>query len=139
MTHFPDLGTSTQIASGPSVRAVGWLTAGQPYSTGEPSPEFVSRLRLLAQNWGASTAALGWPAAGGLHTCEMCGKVHAAGNLGVPGDSVLYVAPEMVAHYVESHRYAPPDGFVRAVLQCPAPGTPEYARAVSSFRTAHTG
>ena len=133
MAYFPDMGTATQIASGPSVRDVGWLTVTVPYATGEMPPEFVSKLRLLATHWGASTEALGWPAAGGPHTCEICGRARAAGNFGVPGDSVLYVAPEMVAHYVEAHSYAPPDAFVGAVLRCPLPGTPDYVRAVEPF------
>jgi hypothetical protein len=139
MAYFPDMETTTQIVSGPAVRAVGWLAAAAPYSTGETPPEFVSKLRLLARNWGASTVALGWPAAGGTHTCEMCGNVRAAGNFGIPGDSVLYVAPEMVAHYVEAHRYAPPEGFITAVLRCPLPDTPEYARAVEPFLASEAG
>jgi hypothetical protein len=40
----------------------------------------------------------------------------------------------MVAHYVEAHRYAPPDEFVAAVLSAPLPGTPEYHEAVAAFR-----
>jgi hypothetical protein len=139
MAHFPDMATATQIASGPSVRAIGWLAAAAPYPTGETPPQFVTKLRLLVKLWGASTVALGWPAAVGPHTCEMCGKVRAAGNFAVPGASVIYVAPEMVAHYVEDHLYLPPDEFVKAVFCCPLPGTPEYALAVKPFVAAQAG
>lgn len=134
MAHFADMGTTTQIASGSFVRAVGWLSAGIPYSTGEAPPDFVSKLRELSLRSGESTRALGWPFAGGGHLCEMCGKVRAGGNFGVPAASVLYVAPEMVAHYVEEHHYAPPESFVTAVLGCALPGTRDYAEAVKPFR-----
>jgi hypothetical protein len=40
----------------------------------------------------------------------------------------------MVSHYVDAHRYRPPDVFVQAVLACPAPGTIEYTGAVAAFR-----
>jgi hypothetical protein len=133
MAHFPDMSMATQITSAPFVRAIGWLATAAPYSMGDTPPEFVSKLRLLAKNWGASTSALRWGALAGPHTCEMCGEFRASGNFGVPDDTVLFVAPEMVAHYVEAHRYAPPDAFVAAVARCPVPGTPEYERAVQPF------
>jgi hypothetical protein len=133
MAHFPDMSTRTQIASSPFIRAVGWLSAAEPFATGDARPEFVTKLRTLATEWGASTVALGWPVACGWHTCELCGTFRASGNFGVPGDRVLYVAPEMVAHYVETHRYAPPDAFIDAVLACPRADTAEYALAVKPF------
>jgi hypothetical protein len=133
MAYFADMGTATQIASSPFVRAVGWLAASVSYATGDVPPEFVRKLRALATQWGLSTVALGWPVAGGPHTCEMCGRVQASGNFGVPGGDVLYVAPEMIAHYVEGHRYAPPDTFVAAVLACPSPDTGAYEQAVRPF------
>jgi hypothetical protein len=53
--------------------------------------------------------------------------------LGVPGRTVLYVAPEMILHYVTDHRYLPPAEFVEAVTTCPLPGTPAYAAAIAAF------
>jgi hypothetical protein len=71
--------------------------------------------------------------AGGPHTSEFCKEFRASGNLGIPADGVLFVAPEMVAHYVEKHEYLPPPEFIQAVLMTPAPGTVEYAEAVRPF------
>ena len=139
MAYFPDMSTETQIASSPYIRAVGWLSAAHPFATGDTPPEFVTKLRTLASQWGASTMALGWPVTGGPHTCELCGRVRASGNFGVPGDKVLYVAPEMVAHYVDMHRYAPPGAFVDAILACPRADTAEYALAVKPFVLAGAG
>lgn len=132
--YFPDLGTETQIDSGEHVRAVGWLSSSQPFSRGEVPAEFVSRLRALCDDWGASPDVLWWPAAAGSHECEFCRDFRASGNLGVPMGELLFVAPQMICHYVESHGYRPPDPFVHAVLACPTPSSAEYALAVARFR-----
>jgi hypothetical protein len=133
MTYHPDLSDTTQIASGPLVRAIGWLSMAQPFARGDSPPAFVEKLRELCARWADSTQAMEWPVAGGPHRCEFCGTFMAAGNLGVPTDDVLYVVPEMVLHYVEAHGYGPPAGFAEAVMACPLPGTPEYSARVTRF------
>jgi hypothetical protein len=130
MAFFAELGTETQIVAAPYVRAVGWLSSEHRFATGQLAPAFVTKLREMCRLWGSGLEALGWPVAGGFHTCEVCGNVRATGNLGVPGSGVLFVAPEMVAHYVADHSYAPPPEFVEAVLRSPVPGTQEYEQAV---------
>jgi hypothetical protein len=70
----------------------------------------------------------------GVHTCELCNSNTAGGFIGVPAGPLLYVAPEMVGHYVEAHRYVPPIEFVTAVMKAPLPGSKEYAIAVLQFR-----
>jgi hypothetical protein len=42
-------------------------------------------------------------------------------NVFVPGIDCLYVAPEILSHYVQFHGYAPPEEFQHAVLACPDP------------------
>ncbi|MBX7101376.1 MAG: hypothetical protein K1X89_26920 [Myxococcaceae bacterium] len=134
MAYFRDLGTSTQIAEGAFVRAVGWLAKGHDFPTGPVPEEFRERLKAFSLGWGQSVEALGWPVAAGPHACEFCSASHASGNFGVPAGALLYVCPEMLGHYVDSHRYRPPDAFVSAVLASPVPGTAEYAEAVRPFR-----
>lgn len=132
MTYFLDLGTESGIVCGPRVRAIGWLSSSHPYPRGEASPTaFVAKLREVCAAWGGGLVDLGWPAAGGSHTCDFCGSFWASGNIGIPSLDVLYAAPEMVAHYVEAHGYLPPEEFVATVLACPMLGSPEYAMAVS--------
>jgi hypothetical protein len=121
------------VASGDHVRAVAWLHHEHPYPQGEVSPEFLERLKQFAGRWGESTWALGWGCFRGLHTCEFCRKIRACGNFGVPSGDVLFMAPEMIVHYVEQHRYLPPTEFVTAVLGSPLPGTEEYRLAVERF------
>jgi hypothetical protein len=73
----------------------------------------------------------------GFHRCELCREFTSHRNLGVPADDLLYVAPEMISHYVEEHEYLPPREFIDAVLASPMPGTEEYASAVAHFRELH--
>ncbi len=62
----------------------------------------------------------------------MCASAapYGSGEVFVPGERCIYVAPRLVIHYLEAHRYRPPDGFVRAVLACPRMGSSRYLRAL---------
>jgi hypothetical protein len=131
---FQDLGTETMIASGPFVRAIGWLSDQHPFPTGDVPPEVLARIQEFCRQWGNGLDSLGWGLFFGFHECELCQQSMATGNVGVPAEELLYVFPEMLAHYVEVHRYAPPAEFVAAVMAAPLPGTPEYHAAVAPFR-----
>jgi hypothetical protein len=132
--YFPDLGSETEIADAPFVRAIGWLAPESPYPRGVVSPDCLARIADFCALCTESAIALGWPFAAGPHHCEFCGEAAAAGNLGVPASDLLYVCPEMLAHYVRDHSYLPPQEFIDAVMQAPLPGSPEYERAVEKFR-----
>jgi hypothetical protein len=46
-----------------------------------------------------------------------------SGVILVPGrDGKVYCAPELIEHYVSSHRYRPPKEFIEAVLALDGPG-----------------
>src|SRR5436190_1046779 len=121
MSWYPDLGNETDVISGAHVRAIGWLTSAQPFPTGPTSVEFQDALDAQVRNRAESKKALefGWLAGG--QDCEFCGKCYCSGNLGIPSGAVLYVAPEMIGHYVNAHSYAPPGEFIEAVMRCPGP------------------
>jgi len=140
MTWFPDMGTETMSAmggAGEHIRAVGWLSAEHSFTQGEVPAEFSSRLREFAKKSCESTYALGWGIYMGLHDCELCNQSMASGNFGVPSGVLLFVAPEMIFHYVETHHYRPPDDFIKAVMSSPLPGTKEYRTEVEPFRRLH--
>ena len=145
MTWFADMGGVSMAAAGDHVRAVGWLHPDHPYPRGAVPAEFAARLREFARLAGHCVEALGFGMFRGVHACEFCrprlppGRARGSLNFGVPAAELLYVAPEMVAHYVDAHGYAPPPEFVAAVLASPLPGTPEYAAAVENFRRIHLG
>ena len=51
----------------------------------------------------------------------------------IPTESVVYVAPELVTHYVEVHGYQPPVEFIAAVLACPPQGSLEFHQLLACF------
>ena len=120
--YFPDLGRECQVDQGPYVRAIGWLSASHPYPKGGVTKEFVDALqRNIDMAWQPV-------AAGGRHTCEFCksNPAKGGGNVWIPGNGVVYVAPELVLHYIDAHGYKPPDEFVDATLACPEQKSDEY-------------
>jgi hypothetical protein len=68
----------------------------------------------------------------GPHFCDFCriSTVGGVANLFIPGEGVLYVAPELIVHYVDAHEYAPPIEFQRAVLACPPMRSAAYFKAI---------
>lgn len=111
---------------------VGWLERGHAFPVGEPDEEFVTSLRHAC-----STQR--WAVMRGLYPCPLCGGAAGHSEIRIQGDGVVYAAPTLVAHYVEAHRYAPPQAFVDAVIHTkgampsPVPGKrrrlPEDLRA----------
>jgi hypothetical protein len=106
---------------------IGWLSHDHPFSTGPVSEAFVQMLRRLV----AAPVNL----YRGSHLCEFCpdppvflspgglrmidpppstagnGEIRVVGNAGR-----IYVAPVLVVHYVEEHKYQPPAEFIAAVV-----------------------
>ncbi len=66
------------------------------------------------------------------HQIERDGLVvhFGANNLYVPAERCVYVAPSMIAHYVDVHRYEPPAAFWEAVMNCPEMGSEKYRQAL---------
>jgi hypothetical protein len=137
MSFFPDLGRESLVASGDHVRAIGWLHPDHPYSKGTVPAEFLTRLKELIARSSDSAKALYFGAFAGFHTCEFCGRTHGIGNFGVPSGDLLFVAPEMLVHYIEQHGYSPPTEFVAAVLRSPLPDTEEYQTITEPFWHLH--
>ena len=110
-----------------NVLNVGWLARGHVFPTGAVPEALVDALHRLVRSPENLYR--------GYHNCEFCpdppvvvdstgmrvvnppgasmgnGEIHVEG----PG-GVVFVAPVLVAHYVEVHQYRPPDAFVRAVI-----------------------
>ena len=120
------------------LRAVGWLERGHDYSCGDVSSEFMRTLmELLLNPWQPVLTA-------GVHRCTFCrftggpgtvrfGSIEitvGSSSLFVPGPDVVYVAPSLIAHYVDAHQYTPPEEFQEAVLNCPAMRSVAYLKAI---------
>lgn len=120
----------------PNRLAVGWLDPANPFARGEVGSEMVHDRFLAVLRWAVVNRSV--DAYRGFHYCELgdCGSsadrepsespvVDYGGHTTVVGhaqievegrDGVSYVAPNLIVHYVEAHRYRPPDEFVRAAL-----------------------
>lgn len=116
--------------------AVGWLDYPHPFNIGKVRRDFF--LRLSEQLWLTDQVFMNEHFRG-LHECSLCsakGHVDTSiptsyRNMFVPGDGVVYVVPGGITHYIELHRYAPPDEFVTAVLQCPDLESRDYIEALT--------
>jgi hypothetical protein len=124
-------------AEGEHIRAIGWLHPDYPFSQGAVSPAFLARLKLFASQAALSTKALFFPIWCGVHQCEFCDQSIGAQNFGVPAADLLYIAPEMIVHYVEAHDYCPPLEFQNAVMNSPLPETEEYQVLCEPFWHLH--
>jgi len=124
MTWFEDL---SPYAFGPAPEAgalnVGWLDRNHSFATGETEPELAERLVHLAVELPVNPTR-GWepcPFCSGEYPIRVpygAGK-RALGDaeIRVRGrDTVVFAAPNLIAHYVGAHRYLPPQAFVEAVM-----------------------
>lgn len=106
------------------LKAVGWLGRGRDFSKGSVEVHVYRRLQQLSSNPFQPIVSTGF------HECELCqfDGVPGTANLFVPGDGFLYVAPELIGHYVNAHQYRPPDAFCAAVMKCPDTHGIEYKK-----------
>lgn len=123
----------------PGVLAVGWLQRGHEYARGRAPTDFLPSLRKCFRH-AVVNRMRGW------HECDLCwtsdcpthvvGSVRIPGTgqreatvddegsrvplgaaeLWLPGDGVIFAAPDLLLHYVERHDYLPPGPFIDAVL-----------------------
>ena len=140
MTYYPDLTRfeypfQEMISKGKYPKTaipfvnIGWLGAGHNYPRGETEIVFRERLAFFCRTHAE------WVYWAGFHTCEFCGKARGSCEIRVVGKEKLYVAPVLVHHYVVVHEYRPPEEFIQAVLECPSPGSPGFARRLKrAFR-----
>ena len=122
LSPFTDFGPSC----GSCLQAIGWLERGRPFPTGPVDAAIYTGLvELLRHPWEPIVTM-------GLHRCDLCLYDGPAGNrnLYVPAESVAFVCPELVAHYMNAHGYRPPDVFCAAVLACPEMRSVPYLKAI---------
>ena len=110
MTYYVDLRPCDYFGRWHEVLiAVGWLEPGNSFATGKVSKKFLEQLvGLLRDPWQPVVTA-------GHHRCAFCrftGErnmiVAGTDNLFIPARACVYVAPSLVAHYIDAHEYCPP-------------------------------
>lgn len=146
--YYADLDEWLAMGAPPSrLLAVGWLQPGRPFDQGDVDAGFFEALTALLRDPWQPASALG------IHRCTFCrfsggpGLLEFRGNrvelgrqnLFVPAAEVTFVAPSMIAHYVDCHGYAPPAEFRRAVLSCPPMRSIDYLKLIRAAKLNQLG
>jgi hypothetical protein len=128
--YIPDFSNHCYFAKGERLRSVGWLENSHSFELGEVPKDLLPLLREHLQ------APFGIIDFCGSHRCSLCDCNSAPegnGELIVPSDDVCYVAPVLLAHYVEAHGYKPPSKFIDALRKCPPQRSELYMERISQF------
>jgi hypothetical protein len=132
MTYFADLtpyGYHTfQPIPDPKLLNVGWLDASVPFAKGPVDALVVPKLLLLRRSpvnlyrgWqGCPFGQLESPPSPCPYPVSMLIGIEeislANGEIRVPSENgIVYAAPTLICHYIDRHRYCPPNEFLMAV------------------------
>ncbi|VAW61655.1 hypothetical protein MNBD_GAMMA09-3855 [hydrothermal vent metagenome] len=120
MAYFKDLSVYSYSGEkkAENVRNIGWLDKRFDYSSGKVSSEVIKIIEIMLKNPQNIYR--------GKHPCNLCAPPNdvrplcssGTGEIRVMGsDGIIYAAPTLILHYIIEHQYAPPDEFLKAVLQ----------------------
>lgn len=135
MPYYEDLSRYSyhgSVADRLGTRNVGWLGLGHKFRTMIPTEDLLDRLWCFCK---VSVAQMR-----GIHQCEFCGTddsyfASRKGEKLLLGTSeirvfskhgAIYAAPTLIYHYISFHWYCPPDEFIHALVEGPAPPDREY-------------
>ncbi len=139
MTYYPDLQPCDVLEV--NAVGVGWLDTEHEFPVGPVDRDwFLVLVQHLSNAWQPFANA-------GLHRCPFCRFSHGPAALRfeghevalgsslllVPGPSALYVAPSLVAHYIDAHSYQPPAEFRAAVAAAPKMRSIAYLKELRRF------
>jgi hypothetical protein len=108
------------VVGGQQLLMIGWLERGHALPTGEVPSGLVAKLRAIEKS--PYPHQYSCALTRGLHYCHFCkGSDREASNaeLFIPDADVpncYYATTFLTSHYIEAHRYQPPEAFIRAVL-----------------------
>lgn len=130
MSYYEDLSFYNYRYYSEKELNIGWLQHGQPISVGKVPIGFIKKLK----NYYKKEYAIMQTA--GSHKCEFCGDIDDGYSneirvLGLNG--IIYAAPSMLKHYINKHKYLPPQEFIDAVMNGPVPGSDEYKLAIAKM------
>jgi hypothetical protein len=110
------------------VVTIGWLSPLETFPTADADQKLVQSLAELSVSHRVNKTR-------GYHLCEFCKspqpielKLHTRGlllgsaEMWIPSqdESVIYAAPDLIVHYVNVHKYRPPQEFLDAVTNARA-------------------
>ena len=122
MTHFHDLTPYEYNADDLQGVNVGWLSTDHPYPEGDVPPGLLDILKRCCHDVGVHQTR-------GLHACDFCDDPYAyrenrdlgSAEIWIFSEDRIYAAPTLIVHYIEAHRYLPPQDFIAAVMTGPMP------------------
>jgi|WetSurMetagenome_2_1015567.scaffolds.fasta_scaffold39275_2 hypothetical protein len=103
---------------------IGWLDSKHEYRSGKVPDEVVAKILQLCSNPMHRTR--------GYHLCPFCSKPSfgievqfenelfklGSAEIMVRGqDKTIYMAPDMIYHYITKHNYLPPGEYIRALIE----------------------
>ena len=134
--HIPDLCTSSLVADGPEVRAIGWLDPEHPFPVGDVAPDVLAALRAHVRDAWLPVTSMG------CHPCPFCYPTTGIGDrrefvgtqyVIIPSVETVFIAPDLLPHYIHLHRYCPPSAFLDAVVACPPQQSSEFLFSMKPF------
>lgn len=135
MSFYPDLSPYTynvKVVNSHFLN-IGWLDAKHPFATGSVDEAFLGRLWAYCQKSVNEFR--------GFHDCDFCDTIVkpvtarrndeelqlGSAEIRVPGkNGIVYIAPNLIYHYVTVHHYQPPAEFIDAIIHSPHPSSSEY-------------
>ena len=114
--------SSLVLKEGLRLCAVGWIEK-PGFATGQVPADCIEALVA------AHTTKIVRDGIRGIHTCTLCGEdlpllrwhdqaiqLKGHGHYLVRAEKTVYMAPELLLHYISDHGYCPPQQFVRATI-----------------------
>lgn len=144
LSYYPDLSTYTYHVRtiNPQIVNIGWLDGTHDYSKGAVDEAFIERLWAYCYHRIREFR--------GLHKCEICIEPEFAFKTKRNGEELLlgsaeirvlgkydlvYVAQNLIYHYVVNHDYLPPQEFIDAVVHGLSPDSDEYQSIKQQYWT----
>jgi len=103
---YPELNGLIEVVS------IAWLDTSHTIPTVAHHPALLDAIRTRLANLEVEHITLGF------HTCPFCSDAFGSGEYRFynPATHRGYVAPALFFHYMDEHHYAPPQEFIKAVL-----------------------
>lgn len=129
MSHYQDLSPYNYRHHSEKELNIGWLKADKEFTMGEVPEGFVDKLKKYEENRFFKTK--------GMHYCDFCQENHSSSDeiRVVSKEGVVYASPTLLSHYIEEHKYLPPQEFIDAVMEGPSPDSVEYDTAIKLMPT----
>lgn len=87
---------------------IGWLSKDYDFERGDVPNGFIQNLNIKKKRESIHR---------GYHNCDFCGNSHSCSIYKIDGDEKSYIFPDMLQHYIEQHKYKPPQEFIDVVMK----------------------